>query len=314
MQIHHLEYLTALAREKHFGRAARVCNVSQPALSQALRQIEASFGVPIIDRRSQGFHGFTPEGERVLEWARTVLAGYEHLGQEISSFGEQGLTGHIRLGLIPVTTPMVSLLTTAFHRAHPGVTISVLSHTFVEINRQLEQFALDVGLSYLDGTPLGTLRPYVLYRESYYLLAPASHPISARETITWQEASALPLCLLTPEFLNRLIVNRIFEEVGTSARTVIETNCAVALCSHVRSGQWFTIVPDSFFYLVGDWKRTVPVPLVEPVETNEIGLLIQERDPLPPLTRAFIEVAQGLSIGDELRKVAPLRNLRQPAA
>ena len=314
MQIRQLEYLTTLARERHFGRAAKACNVSQPALSQAIRQIEASFGVPIIDRRSQGFHGLTQEGQRVLDWARQALADYHRLGQELSSLSPQGLSGNIRIGLIPVTTPMVSLLTSAFHRAHPGVTISILSHNFIEIHRMLEQFELDVGISYLDGNPPSDVRPYVLYRESYYLLAPASHPIAERRSITWHEASALPLCLLTPVFLYRLIVNRIFEQAGTTAHTVIETNCAVALCSHVRSGQWFTIVPDSFFYLVGDWKRTVSIPLVEPSASNEIGLLIQERDPLPPITRAFIEVAQGISIAEELRKVAPVRDFRTSPA
>jgi len=308
MQIHYLEYLTTLARERHFGRAAKACNVSQPALSQAIRQIEASFGVPVIDRRSQGFHGFTQEGQRILDWARRMLADYQQLGQELSTLGEQGLSGHIRIGLIPVTTPMVSLLTTRFHRAQPGVTISILSQNFNDIHRRLERFELDVGISYLDADMPGNLRPYVLYRESYYLLAPASHPLAARKSIGWREAATLPLCLLTPDMLNRMIVNRIFEQVGTVARTVIETNCAVTLCSHVRSGQWFTIVPDSFFYLIGDWNRTVPIPLVEPTESNEIGLLVQERDPMPPITRAFVDVAQGISIGNELRKTAPVRD------
>ena len=305
MQIRHLEYLTTLARERHFGRAAKVCNVSQPALSQAIRQMEASLGVPIIDRRSQGFHGFTQEGHRILDWARRTLADYQQLGQELSNADERSLTGHIRIGLIPVTTPMVSILTTAFHRAHPGVTISILSQNFIEIHRQLEQFELDVGISYLDTEGPTNLRPYVLYRENYYLLAPSSHPLAKRSSIGWREASSLPLCLLTPDMLNRLIVNRIFEEAGGAASTVIETNCAVTLCSHVRSGQWFTIVPDSFFYLIGDWTRTSAIPLIEPSASNEIGLLIQERDPLPPLTKAFVEVAQQISIRDELRKVTP---------
>jgi DNA-binding transcriptional LysR family regulator len=307
MQIRQLEYLTTLARERHFGRAAKLCNVSQPALSQAIRQIETSFGVPIIDRRSQGFHGFTPEGQRILDWARRMLAEYQDLGQELSNLSDRGLSGHLRIGLIPVTTPMISLLTSAFHRAHPGVTISVLSQSFTEIQRRLEQFELDVGISYLDGIPENHLRPYVLYRESYYLLAPAHHPLAERKSITWSEASAVPLCLLTPDMLNRLIINRIFEQVGASVHTVIDTNCAVALCSHVRSGHWFTIVPDSFFYLVGDWTQTVPIPLADPVASNEIGLLIQERHPLPPVIRAFVEVAQGLAIGEELHKAGPFR-------
>ncbi len=112
----------------------------------------------------------------------------------------------------------------------------------------------------------------------------------------------MPLCLLTPDMQNRRIVNAIFEQVGAVPRTVIETNCAVTLCSHVRSGQWFTIVPHSFFYLIGDWRRTRATRLVEPTVTNEVGLLISERDPLPPITNAFVEVAQAISVGDELEK------------
>ena len=302
MQIRQLQYLATLARERHFGRAAKACNVSQPALSQALRQIESMFGVPIVDRRNQGFHGFTQEGQRILDWARHVLADYDQLAQELSTMSAGGLSGHIRIGVIPVATPIVSILTSAFHHAHPGVTVSVLSQNFKEIHRGLDEFEIEVGINYLDADTPGGLRPYVLYDEAYYLLAPEGHPLAERQSVTWREAGTVPLCLLTPDMQNRRIVNAIFEQVGAAPRTVIETNCAVTLCSHVRSGQWFTIVPHSFFYLIGDWRRTRATRLVEPTVTNEVGLLIPERDPLPPITNAFVEVAQAISVGDELEK------------
>jgi DNA-binding transcriptional LysR family regulator len=305
MQIRQLQYLATLARERHFGRAAEACKISQPALSQALHQIETTFGVSMVNRRHHGFSGFTEEGERILVWARRVLAEHDTLVQELNSVGSGGLSGHIRVGVIPVAMPMVSLLTTAFHRAHPGVKVSVLSQNFMEIERGLQQFEIELGINYLDGKAGNGLRPYVLYDETYYLLAPKNHPVAAGKSITWQDASMLPLCLLTPEMQNRRILNRVFEEVGTVPRTVIETNCAVALCSHVRSGQWFTIVPHTFFYLLGEWRETTAIPLVSPTVSNAVGMLIPERHPLPLVTTAFIEAAEGVSVDRELKKYIP---------
>ena len=306
MHLRQMEYLAALERERHFGRAADSCNISQSALSQALRSIELEFGVPIVDRRQHGFHNFTREGELVLAWIRQVLANREALVQEIDTASRGKLSGHIRLGVIPVATPMVSLLTTAFHRDHPGVTISVRSMNFLEIERQLEKFEIEVGINYIGPAPASGLRNYVLYNESYYLLAPKAHPLAQRGTISWSEAGTLPLCLLTPEMQNRKIIDQIFESVGVKPHALIETNCAVTLCSHVRSEQWFTIVPQSFLYLLSEWAQPHAVALVAPVASNAIGLVIPERHPLPPIVNAFVETVQSLNIEAELaRHVVP---------
>src|SRR5258708_8571199 len=305
MHLRQLEYLAALAREGHFGRAAETCNISQPALSQALRSIETEFGFPIVDRRQHGFHGFTPEGELVLEWIRRVLSDRDILVQKISGIEKGELTGHIRLGVIPVATPMVAMLTTAFNRQHPGVTISIRSMTYMEIERGLERFEIDVGINYVDVGSSNGLRTYVLYNESYYLLAPENLPMAERSTISWSEAGTVPLCLLTPDMHNRRIINQILEGVGVIPRTVIETNCAVTLCSHVRSGHWYAIVPQTFLYLLGGWAQPRAVTLVSPVATNAIGLLIPERHPLPPIIGAFVETRQSRVMDDELRKQVP---------
>lgn len=305
MQLKQLEYLIVLERERHFGRAAQACNVSQSALSQALRSIEQEFGVPIVDRRNQGFRGFTPEGMRILEWARSVLADRETLLQKLGPSDPGTLTGHIRIGVIPVATPMVSLLTNAFCRTHPGITMSLLSQPYTTIERGLERFEIEVGVTYLDPVPRSGLRPYVLYDESYFLLAPEAHPVARNSKIAWRDAGSLPLCLLTPEMLNRQLLDGIFQTVGVTPQTVIETNCAVMLCSHVRSGDWFTIIPHTFFYLINGWRGTKAIPLVDPVATNTMGLVILERQPQPPIVNAFAEVVQSFDLASELKKYVP---------
>ena len=83
MDIGQLQYLVALAREKHFTRAAKACHVTQPTLSGRLRQLEQELGVPIVER-GQRFIGFTPDGERVLRWAHTILDNWSALQQDIA--------------------------------------------------------------------------------------------------------------------------------------------------------------------------------------------------------------------------------------
>jgi len=309
MYFRQLEYLVSLARHRHFGRAAEECRISQPALSQALRHLEKSFGVPIVDRRSYGFREFTPQGARILEWARGVLSGYEHLHQDLGGIDEQNLQGHIRLGVIPVAMPGISIFTTAFNRRYPNVNVSVTSLNFTDLKRGLERFEFDVGITYLDPGRPPNLRPYFLYDESYYLIAPADHQIAQNGTVSWSEAGRLPLCMLTPDMQNRRILDDIFASVGVTPRTVIETNCALALCSHVRPGHWFAVVPNSFFLMIGDWSQTRALRLVEPVVTNSMGLLIVEREPQPPAIHAFVEVTQSIKMSDELMRYAPVQEL-----
>ena len=87
MQLRQLEYLVILARERHFGRAAQCCEISQSALSQALRNIEQEFGVPIVDRRNQGFRGFTPEGMRIIVFDRAQRPVFESDSAAFTPYG-----------------------------------------------------------------------------------------------------------------------------------------------------------------------------------------------------------------------------------
>src|SRR5579883_486181 len=119
-----LEYLIALARERNFGRAAAQCGVTQPTFSAGIKQLEATLGVLLV-RRGSRFIGFTGEGERVLDWARRIVADVRALKQDVDSL-KRGLTGHLRLAAIPPALPMVATLTTPFHARHPDVRYTVL--------------------------------------------------------------------------------------------------------------------------------------------------------------------------------------------
>ena len=94
-----LEFIIALAGEQHFGRAAETCNVSQPTLSAGIKQLEDMFGV-LLGQRGSRFRGFTPEGERVLEWARRIVADTRAMRQEVDAL-KRGLAGHVQIAAVP---------------------------------------------------------------------------------------------------------------------------------------------------------------------------------------------------------------------
>src|SRR5258707_10624167 len=138
MLLRQLEYLVALARERHFARAAAACHVSQPSLSAAIRKLERELDVPIV-LRGRRFAGLTPEGERVLLWAHRILAEADALRQDLSSM-RGGLTGMLRLAAIPTALTAASLLTTPLCARHPQVRVSLESVSSRQVSRLLSDY------------------------------------------------------------------------------------------------------------------------------------------------------------------------------
>ena len=237
MDIRQLQYLVALARETHFTRAAKACNVTQPTLSGRIRQLEQDLGVPIVER-GQRFHGLTKEGERVLKWAHAILDDWASLQQEISKLrNTKGtLIGRLSPGVIPSGLPMAALIAKAIQDSHTGIELTVLSLSSVEILRALEDFSIDVGLTYLDNEPIEGMRSEAIYMERYCLLVRADNELSGRASVTWAEAAKQPLCLFTPNMQNRRIIDRAFRTANAKPTPRLETNSVINLYSNVTHG------------------------------------------------------------------------------
>ena len=289
MLLRHLHYLVAVADERHFARAAESCGVTQPTLSNGIKQLEEELGLLIV-RRGQRFEGFTSEGGRVLEWARLIVSDAASLKQEAAA-SREGLVGRLRLGAIPTALPMISALTVPFALDHPRVTIAVLSLTSIDIQSGLGDFSLDAGVTYLENEPLAGVRAIPLYHERYFLFTAASGAFRGRRSVSWREAADTPLCLLTPDMQNRRILNGHFREAGAEPRPSVETNSVLTLCSHVRSGQWSSVLPQSFFSLFDDGPELRALPMVEPDVTHSVGLVVPDREPLTPSARHLVQLA-----------------------
>lgn len=288
-----LEFLIALAREQHFGRAAESCGISQPTLSAAVKSLEESFGVLLVQRGSR-FRGFTPEGERVLDWARRIIADTRAMHQEVDAL-KRGLAGHLRIAAIPTALAMSAMLTTPYRAKHPDVKFSILSHTSVEVLNMIDNLEVDAGITYLDNEPLTRVSAIPLYDEEYRLLTSPNGALGDRDEVTWAEVGRIPLCLLSPSMQNRRIIDGLLRAAGNEPSPTLESNSMIVLFAHVRTGQWASIMPAKLADTLGLTASVRSIPIIEPAATHAVGLVVSERDQTTPLVGALIAEAKQLA-------------------
>ena len=287
-----LEMFIALAAERHFGRAAEVCGVTQPSLSSAIRQLEDQLGVQLVYRGSR-FQGLTPEGQRVLDWARRIVGDMRALRDEMRSV-HAGLSGNLRIGVIPTALPMIAELTAPFTARHPNLRVTILSRTSAEILAGIDSLELDAGITYLDNEPLGRVSQTPLYTEFYRFLCAPNSPMAMLGQVTWAMLAQEPLCLLTSDMQNRRIINQHLAEAGARVVPSIESNSTIALIAHVRSGRWASIVPKKLAEMFTG-HGLIAIPIVEPEAEHMVGLITARHDPQTPVLQALIDEAQRLA-------------------
>jgi len=282
-----LRYLASLAEHKHFGRAAAACHITQPALSNALRALEAEFGVVIV-RRGRTYAGLTPEGEAVLASAHRMLHEHELLQQQLKS--EAGHPrGNLRMAAVPTAIPLLTRFAARLQARHPGIVPTVLSMSSVELETGLDSLALDLALGYVErmgaqaGRSAARLQAWPQTVEHYFLLRrradgrrrKADAALRIGPPIGWGDAARLPLCLLTPEMHNRAIVDTAFAAAGAAAvKPAIETNSVLALALAVQGGCVCAVLPGAMVDTVRGQGTLEALPLVGPEVRTPIGFMV----------------------------------------
>lgn len=288
-----LELLLALGRERHFGRAAEACGVTQPTMSTSLKQLEEFLGVLLVQRGSR-FQGFTPEGERALEWARRIVGDSRAMRADINGLKNR-LTGELRIAAIPTVLGMVASLTTPFHQRHPDVRFRVVSCTSTSVLGLLENLEVDAGLTYIENEPLGKVRAIPLYNESYRLLTAPDSKFGDRDEVTWEEVGQVPLCLLTSDMQNRRIIDRALRSAGTEAMPMLTSNSIIVLYTHVKTGRWSSVMPAKLAQTLGLSESIRLIPIVDPVVNYGVGLVVPKREPMTPLVSTLVQIAREIA-------------------
>ena len=298
-----LTYFVAVAREQSFRRAAEACGVAQPTLSAGIKQLEDEFGVMLILRSSR-FHGLTQEGEKMLVWAKRLIGDARAMRQELQGM-KDGLTGHLRIAVIPTALTMVPVLTSPCRQRHPGLQFTIISCPSARILEMLENLEVDAGITYLNNEPLGRVQAVPLYTERYRFITAEGAPMADRQTVGWAELGQVALCLLTPDMQNRRIMDRLMRAAGVEPNAALESNSQVTLLAHVLSGGWATVLPEHMAETLALAPRLRCIPVVSGADTaQEVGLVLPAHDPMPVLAAALMAEARLVARQHELDRIS----------
>lgn len=297
MQTRLIEYFVALQRERHFGRAASACNVTQPTLSAGIVMLETQLGKRLI-ARDRKYAGLTPEGEAILPWARQLIAATEAIEQAAQT-AQGPLMGELRLGAVPASMPVTGMLVDAIRARYPMLNVQLRALTSRQIERELSAFELDAGITYLDFEPPGHALSVPLYNERSMLVS-AKDGIALPDPVHWPDLAGLPLCLLHQGMQNRRILDARLAVLGLALRPVVTADSYLALLALVRQGSLCSIIPESHLLLLRgiEWATTAALP--DSVEANRIGVIVPDRTPMSPLAQSVMAVARELRVARHL--------------
>ena len=260
--------------------------ITQPTLSTGIKQLEEFLGVQLIFRGSR-YGGLTPEGQRALAWARQLVSDARTFREEMR-LSRHGLSGHLRLAVIPTALTWAARLSHRFAERHPNIRFTILSRTSTEILQMIDNLEVDAGLSYLDNEPLGRVTTAPLYTERYTMVARKDHPLAAKSKVTWADLAEARLCLLTPNMQNRRIINQNFMAAGVTPEALVEANSTIVLAAHVEEGDWVTILPSDMAEFLTSGKDISVVPISGAGETHSVGLVAPYREPHTPVLDALL--------------------------
>jgi LysR family hydrogen peroxide-inducible transcriptional activator len=267
-----LEYIVAVARHRHFARAAETCFVTQPTLSMMIQKLEEELGVKIFDRGRKPVE-VTPAGALILERARKILKEAEGLTELVKSYKGE-IEGTVNLGIIPTLAPYIlPLFAQQFLQKYPGLKLKIWEYTTQQITRQLKEGTLDIGLLATPVNYSGIIEhpvfyePFLIYTTHKYnkeYLLPAD--IDPNELWLLEEAHCFQSQVLQLCELRQYSGNRLEYEAGS-----IET-----LVQLVNSQQGITVLPELATYSLSEQRKEYLKPFKPPVPAREISLVVYE--------------------------------------
>ena len=310
MNISELRYIVALAREKHFGRAASACFVSQPTLSVAVKKLEDELGVALFERDRHEVH-ITPAGERVIEQAQQALEAIESVRRVAQAESDQ-LTGPLRIGAIFTVGPyLFPDLITHLREQAPQMPLLVEENYTAVLGEKLKQGELDVIIISLpfDEPNILTLP---LYEEPFVILLPAAHPLTARKTLRSRDLEDETILMLGAGHCFR---EQVMEACPACAPNITEGSSLETIRHMVASGMGLTVLPCTAAGADRYSQRLIEIRrFPKPVPSRRIALAWRASFPRPrvidALGAAVAEtqlscIRSKLSSRPPRRKVAP---------
>jgi LysR family transcriptional regulator, hydrogen peroxide-inducible genes activator len=288
MTLTELRYVVAVARERHFGRAAERCFVSQPTLSVAIKKLEDELGLTLFERGANDV-STTPEGERIVAQARHVLEEVATL-KEMAKQGGDPLKGPLRMGAIYTVAPyLLPQLIPVMHKRAPQMPLLIqenFTEQLVPLLREGELDAIVVALPVMEPG----LVARAVYREPFFVAVPADHPWAGRKSVASCEVYQESLLLLGAGHCFRdQVLDFCRTPKGAGLAQTLEGTSLETIRHMVASGVGITVLPASALAVKGVEHRLLRyIPFKKPAPERVVGVLWRKSYSRPKAVESLI--------------------------
>jgi DNA-binding transcriptional LysR family regulator len=288
MELRQLTYFAAVARHRHFTRAAEEVRVAQPALSQQVRRLEAELGVELF-RRSTRHVELTEAGGLLLERANRMLAEAEAARQELSELVGL-LRGTVSLGSLPLASLGVPAMLEAFRERYPGVTIQLHEQAIDVILAMMRRDELDLAFAMASPASAGPdMSGRVLYEEELVAVMSPAHALARRTSVRVEELADDSLIGFRPGSALRRAVDEQLSGAERSPAYAFETFELETIRSLASHGLGVALLPAGYLHPAGP---KVASARMRPRVRLPVSLLWRTERPRAPAAGAFLDFAQ----------------------
>ncbi|MHA6198591.1 LysR family transcriptional regulator [Pseudomonas wadenswilerensis] len=273
MDFRQLRYFVAVYEEGHVGRAAERLSLSQPALSQQIRQLEHSLDVSLFERGNKRLLP-TLAAHTLYNHALPLLDGMQRAREALRNFKGQALRT-LAIGVLQTVRPsLVPQLLDRVRKAQPHLVVQIYELSGLEIERRLLNGSLDIGISYLPPRQPG-LHGLLLYEDELQVVIPRTHPLREFKKVSLKQAAELPMILLGEEFQVRQIWQGQLANLGRRPQVQAEMNNMGGILDSLPHTSLATVLPGRAQEASEDpellWK-----PLSEPRVPLKVGLVFRD--------------------------------------
>lgn len=294
MTLTELRYIVAVAQERHFGRAAERCLITQPALSLAIQKLEDELGVQIFERKRNDLV-VTPLGEKIVQQAQRVLEETEQINL-IAAQGKDQLKGTLRFGVIATVGPYIlPELVSDLHKRAPEMPLEIEENLTANLSRMLKNGKLDVMMVALPFEEAGILTQ-ALYDEPFKAVVPINHPWAKKSRIDSRALAGQQVLLPHAGHCFRQQVLDSCPELSRSDSEGVQGNSLETIRQMVASGLGITVLPCSALTSKHHSKRLAVVPFAGPIPQRRIGLGWRKGFTRPAALEAIAEAVQCIKI------------------
>lgn len=293
MLLRHIRYFLAVAEQGNFTRAADVLHVSQPTLSQQVKQLESSLNAQLFDRSGRTVT-LTDAGMAWKHYAERALQDLQAGARAIHD-AEDLQRGTLRLAMTPTfTSYLTGQVVVEFYRCYPGIRLELSEMTQDKMEILLAQDQLDLGIAF-EPVQSADIASTPLFQETLNLMVGEGHPLAGgRKKLSLDDFAQQPLVLLNGDFATRQFIDQFYQQISVRPRVVMEANTISAIIEMVRGGQLATILPQA---IASADRQLHSLQLETPITVRQ-AVLLQRKDAYrSAAVRAFVQLLEDYATG-----------------